>query len=128
MRQQESKLVENHVDVKVITFDNQGMAEAYVKESNLTWPLLLDSNQEVYQAYGMARGSWWDLYGPLSILRYLKLMMGGRRPGKPGRDWNQLGGNVVIDPAGIVRLQHISTNPHDRPTIESMMELIAKGP
>ncbi len=114
------------VDVKVITFDADFMALAYIKDTNLPWPLLQDSEQDLYKAYGMTRGSWWSIYGLPSVYQYLNLMSRGRKPGKPGKDWRQLGGDVLIDPSGIVRVHHISTGPHDRPSVDSLLAPIEK--
>ena len=110
--------------VKVVTFDADFMALAYIKETQLPWPLLQDSDQQLYQAYGMVSGSWWSIYGLPSVIKYLGLIFRGRMPGKPGRDWRQLGGDILIDPHGIVRVHHISTGPHDRPTVESLLAAI----
>lgn len=127
MRQHEKELARHGVDVKIVTFDVEFMALAYIKETALKWPLLLDSQQELYQAYGLQRGGWWSLYNPEAIWKYLKLILRGRFPGRPGRDWQQLGGDVIIDPDGIVRLCHVSTGPHDRPEVETMMALVTGG-
>jgi hypothetical protein len=121
LRQQEERLNELDVQVMVITFDADFMALAYIKETNLPWPLLLDSETLLYHAYGMTRGGWWSIYGLPSIMNYLQLMAKGRKPGKPGKDWRQLGGDVLIDPKGIVRIHHISTGPHDRPTVDLLL-------
>ena len=101
------------------------MALAYVKSTQLAWPLLVDSELALYSAYGMGRGSWWSIYNPASIWKYIKLILGGQAPGRPGSDWRQLGGDVLIDPKGIVRIHHVSTDPHDRPTVDSIIETIA---
>ncbi len=100
------------------------MALAYVKSNAMTWPLLLDPARKLYGEYGMTRGSWWQIYGLPSIWNYLRLILKGRLPGRPGKDWRQLGGNVLIDPAGLVRLHFISSGPHDRPDIESLLSLV----
>ena len=109
-----------------MTFDADFMALSYIKETNLSWPLLLDPEQATYDSYGMARGSWWDLYRPVSFWKYLKLIFAGQRPGKPGSDWNQLGGDVLIDPNGMVRMHYVSADPHDRPSVDSILEMIAE--
>lgn len=124
MRQQEAELEALNVRVKVVAFDNDVMALAYVKETGLVWPMLLDSEQQLYKAYGMERGSWWDLYGPASIWKYLRLIFSGQRPGKPGSDWRQLGGDVLIDPEGIVRLHYVSGDPHDRPPVNAILAIV----
>jgi peroxiredoxin len=124
LRQQESGLAERDVRVKVVAFDDNVLARNYVRETGLPWPLLLDTDQSLYSAYGMTRGSWWSIYGPASVGKYLKLMAGGRQPGKPGRDWRQLGGDVLIDPQGMVRLHHVSAGPHDRPDVAELLAVI----
>ncbi len=122
MRKKETELAELDIRVKVVAFDANFMALAYIQETNLPWPLLLDSEHELYTKYGMTRGSWWSLYGPASIWKYLKLIWGGQKPGRPGKDWRQLGGDVLIDPQGIVRMHHSSTDPHDRPSVSSILK------
>jgi len=109
------------VRVKAITFDADFMALAYIKEIDLPWPLLSDPEQKLYAAYDMTRGGWWAIYGLPSVWKYIKLMLGGRMPGKPGKDWRQLGGDVLIDPSGVVQIHHISTGPHDRPSVDSLL-------
>ena len=113
--------------VKVITFDADFMSVAYVKKTGLPWPLLQDSEQELYNAYGMIRGSWWSIYGLPSIVRYLSLIVKGTMPGRPGKDWRQLGGDVLIDPEGVVRLHYISEGPHDRPSVQTLLSVIEKN-
>ena len=126
MRQRESELDQLEVRVKVVTFDADYMARVYVEETNLMWPLLLDPEQKLYATYGMTKGSWWSIYRPSSIWNYLKLMFGGRKPGTPGKDWRQLGGDVLIDPQQIIRLHHISDGPHDRPEVQSILDIIER--
>ena len=78
--------------MRVLTIDSLSLALEYINETKLPWPLIRDSERELYRAYGMGRGSWWSLYGLPSIFAYLKLIFAGHRPGKPGKDWRQLGG------------------------------------
>ena len=125
LRDAKNELDALNIRVKIVTFDSDFLAKAYVKNSAIEWPLLLDSSDEnTYNSYGLQRASWWTLYNPLSIIRYLYLMMTGTRPGKPGSDWNQLGGDVLIDPDGIVRMQYVSESPHDRPEVSAILETV----
>ncbi len=98
------------------------MARAYVEQTQLPWPLLIDSDRSVYEAYGLLRATWWSILGPASIWEYLKLIiLKGRRVQKSGSDYRQLGGDILIDPDGIVRLHFLSKSPHDRPNIADML-------
>lgn len=116
-----------NVATAVVTFEADPLARAYVKETNLTWPLLLDQDRELYHAYGMLRGNWWNLYGPAPIWAYLKLLFAGRRLVRPGTDVTQLGGDVLIDPTSIVRLHHVGNGPADRPPVESILAVVRDG-
>ena len=98
------------------------MAKAYVEQTKLDWPLLVDTNRELYSAYGMGQGSLWSLSNPVAVVRYVWLILCGQNLGKPGSDLFQMGGDILIDPAGIVRLHHVSAGPHDRPSPDAIFE------
>ena len=119
LRQQEQELQALDIDVAVVTFQSSPIAENYVRETKLDWPILIDDSLKLYSAYGMERGRVWDVWGPATMGVYFKLMFKGRMPRKPAGDVHQLGGDILIDPQGIVSLHHIGTGPADRPTIES---------
>ncbi|NNC89999.1 MAG: hypothetical protein HKN82_16195 [Akkermansiaceae bacterium] len=127
MRGKQDELEAANVAVAVVTFDHGPMAEAYVRETGLQWPLLLDRDRGLYRACGMMRGKAWDLYGPPAIRAYLKLMARGRRLHRPGSDVTQLGGDVLVDPGGIVRLHHVGSGPADRPSIGSILGRVREG-
>ena len=126
MRQHEEKLQALGIDVAVVTFQSSPIAENYARETKLAWPILIDETLKLYSAYGMERGRVWDVWGPATMGVYFKLMFKGRMPRKPAGDVHQLGGDILIDPQGIVRLHHVGTGPADRPTIESLLEIVRK--
>lgn len=123
----QQRLKEQNIDVAIVTFDEDFMAKAYVQQTALPWPLLIDQQHGIYEAYRMGRASWWSIYRPRSIWNYLKLIFKGNRLHQPGSDYRQLGGDVLIDPEGIIRLYHPSESPHDRPQIESLFNAVAAG-
>ena len=124
LRQQEEELQALGIDVAVVTFQSSPIAENYVRETKLDWPILIDDSLKLYSAYGMERGRVWDVWGPATMGVYFKLIFKGRMPRKPAGDVHQLGGDILIDPQGIVRLHHIGTGPADRPTIASLLEIV----
>ncbi len=111
----------------VVTFDSGPLIEAYVRRSGLEWPLLVDRDRALYRTYGMLRGHPWHLYGPPAIWVYLKLLAKGRRLCRPGSDVTQLGGDVLVDPGGMVRFHHVGSGPADRPRVESVLDLVRRG-
>lgn len=127
LRQYEDEFAAREIAVAIVTFDAEFMARAYVDQTNLQWPLLIDADHATYEAYGMKRASWWTIYRPSSLWNYVKLIFRGRTVHKPGSDYRQLGGDVLIDPAGMVRLHYLSESPHDRPTPEEILAQVAAG-
>ena len=109
----------------MVTFDNAESAAAYVEENRLEWPLLIDEERVLYRHFGMGRANWWTLLKPTTIWKYFLLWRRGVKAQKIGSDVHQLGGDVLIDPEGAVQLVHVSKEPHDRPSIESIIMLVA---
>jgi hypothetical protein len=108
----------------VITFENEYLARIYVEETCLSWPLLIDENRETYRNYGMFSASFWDVWGLKTWWVYLKEILKGQKLRKSTGDIFQRGGDVLIDPTGIVRLHHISKGPADRPTVKMILHRI----
>ncbi len=108
----------------VITFEHGILARSYVEETSLTWPLLVDDTRETYRAYGMFSASFWDIWGPKTWWVYLKEILKGKKMKKSGGDLSQRGGDVLIDPSGIVALHQVGAGPADRPTVASILERI----
>lgn len=127
LQQQEKELESLGIKVAVVTFETEQAVRSYVSDMNLSWPLLLDSSREIYKAYGMERGSWWNIYGPGTLWMYFKLIFRGRKPQRATADTSQLGGDVLIDPDGIVRLQHIGSDPADRPRVAQLLALVRQS-
>ena len=124
LREQKQKLDELGLQVLIITFEEAAVAAAYKRDLHLPWPLLLDPTRHHFAAYGMDRGSLWKVMGPANWWFYLRLLLLGRRVRRPTGDVYQLGGNVLIDPAGVVRLHHITTTSTDRPAVENLLDTI----
>lgn len=124
MRRQEEQIEALGLKVVVVTFELGPMAQAYARETELRWPLLVDESRATYAAYNMERGHWWDIYGPAAWWVYAKLLAKGQRLQHTEGDVDQLGGDILIDPAGIVQVHHVGAGPADRPTVESLLNRV----
>ncbi len=125
MRQHSDQFDRYHVACLAVTFETQQQAQRYVDEFELDWPMLVDVERTIYRAFDLdPRASMWNLIRPTFWPRYLSLMLRGRRVRKPTGDIYQLGGNVLVDPDGIVRLHRGSTNPLDRPSPEQILRVV----
>ena len=124
MRQHENALEARDLQIAVVTFEAGPLAMTYVDESQLSWPLLVDGDRALYEAYGMERGKWWNIWSVSSWWVYASLLLKGRKLRMPTDDTYQLGGDVLIDPQSIVRLHHVGSGPADRPTVESLLKAV----
>jgi hypothetical protein len=80
----------------------------------------LDTEREAYKGFGMKhslRRSW----GIMTFLYYLKAMLQGEKWRGIRGDSAQLGGDVVVDADGIIKLIHRSDFPIDRPSVDNLL-------
>jgi hypothetical protein len=128
LRRHEDEIERLALRVVVVTFEASPHAAAYVRETGLRWPLLIDVGRTLYRAYGMGRARWTAVWGPATWWAYARLIVRGRRPGRPTGDVHQLGGDVLVDPRGRVALHHVGTGPADRPAISTVLAAVRRGP
>ena len=90
-------------------------------------PMLVDPARQAYEAWGMDRSSvagiWLD---PRVWLRYARLLAGGQPLLRPGGDTLQLGGDFVVDPAGIVTYARPQTRD-DRPAVSALVDELRRA-
>jgi hypothetical protein len=124
LREQEDQFARLNVSIAVVTFEHDYFAHQYVAETHLAWPLLIDADRTTYCRYGMLAASFWDVWGPRTWWVYFKALLHGQTPKKSAGDVYQRGGDVLIDPHGIVRLHHIGSGPADRPPITTILAAV----
>lgn len=121
MQQAEEDLARLGVEPLAVTFEDAAAARAYVAETGLRWPLLVDTERRLYRAYAMRKARLRHLWGPATFRAYWREARRGRFPRLPRADTRQQGGNVLIDPDGLVRFHHVGLGPADRPAVESLL-------
>jgi hypothetical protein len=122
LRRHEDEIGALGLRVLVVTFESHAAASAYVRETDLPWPLLIDTRRTLYEAYGMGRGNAWTIWGPATWWAYARLLLRGRRPRRSTGDVDQLGGDVLIDPSGAVVVHHVGDGPADRPGVSALFD------
>jgi hypothetical protein len=127
LRDQEEEFHRRKVRIVVVTFENDFLARRYVEDTSLPWPLLVDDTRELYRNNGMLTASFWDIWGPRTWWVYFKEILKGAEWRKSEGDISQRGGDVLIDPTGIVSLHHIGVGPADRPPVERLLQRIDRG-
>ena len=110
--------------IVVVTFEANYLSRTYVEETALKWPLIIDEKRELYKSYGMLSASFWDIWGPKTWIAYLKEIIKGHKLKTSKIDISQRGGDVLIDPSGIVQMHHVGAGPSDRPSIKKIIKII----
>ncbi len=108
------------VQILVVTFEGREEAREYIAETGLAWPLLVDTDRSLYLAYGMHQAQLRYLWGWATMRAYWREARKGRLPRLPRADTAQQGGNVLVDPTGVVRLHHVGRGPADRPLVNEL--------
>ena len=90
----------------------------------LPFPLLSDPERDAYWAYGLRSGNLRRIFGPGTIWAYVKLLAAGQWYHFRRSDFLQLGGDFVIDAAGVVQYEYRSAAPHDRPAVEQLVRIL----
>ena len=122
MQQADATLRELGIRVVVVTFEHQSAAAEYVSDTGTRWPILVDEQRELYRAYSLERAKWYHLVGPRTLFAYAKEAMRGVFPRRPVADTTQQGGDVLVDPDGVVRFHHVGAGSGYRPTVAQILE------
>ncbi len=109
--------------VLLVTFGTPDQARAWLRETASPFPLLLDPQRVAYQAFSMDR-SFLRSWNLRTILLYARLLLSGRRWRGIRGDSAQLGGDVLVDARGIVRLVYRSRDPADRPPVQMLLRTL----
>ena len=88
--------------------------------------MLVDENRELYRRYGMLHAGLWDIWGAYTWIAYFKELLRGNPPKPTSGDVYQRGGDVLINPAGFVRLHHVGANPADRPAVDTIIQAVTE--
>ena len=126
MRRRYTEVQAEGGEVIGVSFESRQRLFQLSRQMQLPFPLLSDPERDVYQAYRMRLGSLSRVLAPGTIWAYLKLLAKGRLYHFRRSDFRQLGGDLVIDAAGIIRFEHRSSSPHDRPVAGRLLEVLAE--
>ena len=123
VQQAQQSFSEFGIQIVLVTFQAGHFVQAYAEETGLRGSLLVDEQRQLYHAYGMRKAKLWDLLGPAVWWAYLLELLRGQLPNWPRADTQQQGGDVLIDPAGIVRFHHVGAGPADRPSVKELLRV-----
>lgn len=128
MQQHERAFEDRETQIVVVTFETAPLVRAYIAETKTSWPILIDYDRTLYRSYGMHRGHLWNIWGLRTWWAYAKELGRGRLPRYSDADTRQLGGDVLVDPAGTVRFHYVGSGPADRPSVAAILEARQQRP
>ena len=122
LRWQADKFAERHAKVLTITFGPASRMEAWLRETQSPFVLLLDRRRAAYEAYSVRRS-----LASLSIAtvrRSRELIREGQPVTGMQGDPLQLGGTFIVDHSGTVRFAHRSATPVYYPAAEELLAVL----
>ena len=123
--QHQDELKRLNAEVLIISFSTQTSARAWLEETCMLFPLLLDPERAVYGDYGLGR-SWLRSWNLNTGWLYIRLLLSGRQWRGIQGDSAQLGGDFIVDAEGIVRLAYSSHDPTDRPPVDDLLAILCQ--
>jgi peroxiredoxin len=111
------------LNAEVLTIAAVGLKPltAFARELELPFPVLSDASGEVYFAFGLGKGM---VIRPHTLLAAARLVWHAKRLYRPVGDIMQVGGDFIVDSAGIVRYAHSGEDPTDRPEAAELLRLM----
>jgi hypothetical protein len=87
--------------------------------------VLVDEARAAYAAFGLRRGSTWEIWHPRVLWHYVRRVARGETLFALQDDPDQLGGDFVVAADGqSLLLSHPSQTPVDRPTLEQIRDAL----
>lgn len=127
MYQQRKEFEKSGVQIIAVSFESKESIKNYLKHSRIKWLILQDKQKYLYHYFGMRNASFWDIWGYRTWLAYGKEIIRGRMVRKGDGNINQRGGDILIDPEGLVRLHHIGKGPGDRPEVNFLLRFVREA-
>jgi AhpC/TSA antioxidant enzyme len=95
-----------------------------VQGLEVPYPVLVDRDRSAYRAWGLGRASVVRIWGDPAVWRfYAAELARGARLRRPGTDTFQLGGDFIVDPAGVVAYSRPQQRDDRPPVGELLREL-----
>lgn len=124
LQKNQRSLDAHSVEVVIISFGCQEGASHWLEETGFQYDMLLDSDRQLYTAFGLG-ASLRKVLNFSNMLLYAEYVMDHMEfpRGLPSikDDMFQLGGDFVLDEHGMVLFSHRCHSPIDRPTVDHIL-------
>ena len=117
------KFSEAGFNVVLVGLGTQEQAGKFREEFSLSFPIICDSQKELYGMFDLGRATIANTASPAVLLKGLRAMSKGYRPGIPQGDVMQLPGVFLIDTEGNIRFLYYSKDVSDHPSVDVLLEI-----
>lgn len=125
VQQRKEELERRGVLIAVVSFAPPEKLVVYQQHRNWPFLMLSDPQRTAYTRFALGRMSFLQIFGPATLGLYARILLKGRRFHYYGKDdYQQAGGDFILDRRGNVLFAHRSQNPADRPSAEALLEAI----
>jgi peroxiredoxin len=102
-------------------------AVAFTERMKAPFDCLVDPDRSAYRAFGLARGTPAQLYGPKVAVPFIQRNVNREtlQRGLRGGSFQQMPGTFVIDTGGVVQMAHRNRHVADNPTNHRILEVLA---
>jgi peroxiredoxin len=107
-----------------VTQGSSAQAEALCDRFGAPFPCLADPRRAGYEAFGLKRGSWWEVVGPAALIRGREATRRGHHIEKTIGDVMQMPGTFIIDRKGIVRYARYARHSGDHPSTDELLDAL----
>ncbi len=124
MREQTPRLNDLHAAVLVISFESPAALRRFHWFGDLPFLVVSDQSRRLYNSFGLRSRPLHRLFDRETMKTYAHELLRGHLPPWPRADLRQLGGDVVLNQAGDVVFVHRSATPADRPSVETLLQVL----
>ncbi len=108
MREHEDEISGAGASVAAVGLGDRYYAEAFKKETGISFPLLVDDDRQAYRAVGLKEGSMLHLLRSENFAARKRAARAGHRQHRLGKNPFQLGGSFVFGPGNVDLFAHLS--------------------
>ncbi len=121
LRHSYPKFLDLNAEVIAVAAVGLGPLAKFAWELELPFPVLSDAKAEAYRAFGLGKGL---AIHPRTPFQFARLVWNEKRLYKPVGNVMQIGGDFIVDDAGLLRYAHSSEDPTDRPEADELLRFI----
>ena len=121
MRDQREEIRAAGADIVAIGTGDRAYAERFVRDTGITFPVLLDDDARAAHAASVTTASWFGLLHPRTWKASRDASKRGYHVHKAGKRVKQLGATFVLGAGDRVRYSHIDSDSTDHASVDEVV-------